>query len=305
MSIANMHTVLIVGAGTMGQQIGAQCAIHGYEVILYDVNSAILEQALRRTQKLLDYLVKIQKITAETAVAAAARLRCNVDLQVAAQADLVSESVPEDPELKGRILGQLNTICPAHTLFTTNTSTLLPSSFATPSGRPDKLVALHFHDTRVTDIVDVMPHPGTAPETVQRVIDFAVSIGQVPIVLKKENSGYVFNAMLSAWFQSAQTLAANEVTTVEEIDRAWMGVMRAPMGPFGVIDSVGIDTVWKVTDHQAQMTDSPQDRKNARFLAGYVQKGLLGQKSGQGFYAYPNPAYWHPDFMKGRTHVEP
>lgn len=302
MEVKDIHDVLIVGAGTMGRQIGAQCAIHGYRVVLYDLDQTTLDQALGGIAKLLDFLVSSRKISADAARAAEARVLTSTDLPAAAAgADLVSESVPEDPLLKGRILAQLNAVCPARTIFTTNTSTLLPSAFAAASGRPDKVVALHFHDTRVTDVVDVMPHPGSSPETVRLVIDFAVSIGQVPIVLRRESAGYVFNAMLSAWFHSAQTLAANDITSVEEIDRAWMGVMRAPMGPFGVMDSVGIDTVWKVTEHKARMTQDPQDLKNARFLEGYVHKGLLGQKSGRGFYTYPHPAFKHPDFVKGRS----
>ena len=302
MKIEDIKKVLIIGAGNMGQQIGAQCAIHGFEVVLYDINQDILDKAFERIKKLFKFLVTSNKITQKEADAAINRIIGTTNIQEAAvNADLISESVPEDLDLKKRIFSQFNTICPDHTIFTTNTSTLVPSMFAEGTGRPEKLVALHFHDVRVTDIVDVMAHPGTSEETVNLVIEFARKIGQVPIVLKKESPGYVFNCMLTALFQAAQTLAANGVTSIEEIDRAWMGVLHMSMGPFGLMDSVGIDTVWKVTDYWANKLNDKQSKKNARFLKKYVDKGHLGQKSGQGFYSYPNPAYLKPGFVNGEV----
>ena len=301
MDIKKIKKVLVAGAGTMGQQIAAQCALHGYDVVLYDLDQAILDQAIARMEKLLVYFVKHKMVDEHQASAAKDRLTAQCDLQkAAADVDIVSESVPEDPQIKGKLFSQLNEMCPKHTIFTTNTSTLLPSELAPMTGRPDKLVALHFHDTRVTNIVDVMAHPDASAETMQTVAEFARSIGQVPIVLRKESSGYVFNAMLSAWFHAAQTLAANGVTSVEEVDRAWIGVTRMSMGPFAMMDSVGIDTVWKVTDHQAEITGDPQYKQNAYFLKTYIDQGLLGQKSGKGFYQYPDPTFKQPGFAKGK-----
>jgi 3-hydroxybutyryl-CoA dehydrogenase len=182
---------------------------------------------------------------------------------------------------------------------------ILPSMFAEDTGRPDKLVALHFHDVRATQIVDVMAHPGTCEETFDLVCQFAVRIGQIPITLRKESPGYVFNSMLTALFQAAHTLAANGVTSVEEIDRAWMGVTHMPIGPFGIMDSIGIETVWKVTDYWANQLKDEQYAKNALFLKQYVDEGLLGQKTGRGFYSYPDPVYRKPDFVKRGSPTPP
>lgn len=293
--------MVILGAGTMGQQIGAQCAIHGLEVVLYDLNHDILDKAFERIRKLLKSFTTSNKITQREADAAINRITGTTNIgEAAVNADLVSESVPEDPDLKGKVFSQFNAVCPDHTIFATNTSTLLPSLFAEDTGRPDKLVAIHFHDVRATDIVDVMAHPGISEETLNVAIEFAIKIGQVPVVLKKETPGYVFNSMLTALFQAAQTLAANGVTSIEEIDRAWMGVLHTPIGPFGLMDSIGIDTVWKVTDYWANKLEDEQNKKNAEFLKEYIDKGHLGQKSGQGFYSYPKPAYRDPGFVKSQ-----
>lgn len=299
MKIDDIKTVLIVGAGTMGMQIGAISALFGYDVVLYDIDPNLLDAAFERIRNLYGYLVKTKQTTVDATETALKKISATTDMAKAAEkADIVSESVPEDPELKGRILGQLNRLCPAHTIFTSNTSSLLPSQLAEACGRPQKLVAFHFHDVRVTKIVDVMGHAGSSKETVALVTRFAERIGQIPIVLKKETSGYVFNTMLSALFDAAQTLAANGVTDPTEIDRAWMGVTRMNMGPFGLMDSVGIDTVCKVSAYWAKKKDDDQLRKNVRYLEEYIKKGDLGQKTGRGFYSYPKPAYSDPDFLK-------
>jgi len=300
MNIDDVRQVLIIGAGNMGQQIGFQCAVSGYDVIFYDVGQGALEKAKDRIGKLAKTYMAAGRLTEESAHALLKRIKMEYDAEEAGRnSDFVSESVPEDPALKGRVFAQFNKICPAHAIFTTNTSSLIPSMFAEATGRPEKFAAFHFHDVRVTNIVDIMPHPGTSEETIGLIKVFAERIGQAPIMLKKENFGYVFNAMLMELFKSAQTLAANNVATAEEIDRAWMGVMHTVAGPFGIMDSIGLDTAWKVTDYWANKTKDPQSLANAAFLRLYVDKGHLGVKSGKGFYTYPEPAFGKPGFIEG------
>jgi 3-hydroxybutyryl-CoA dehydrogenase len=145
-----------------------------------------------------------------------------------------------------------------------------------------------------------MPHPGTSEETIKLIEDFAYKIGQNPITLKKENVGYVFNAMLSALLDSAETLAANDVSSVEDIDRSWIAVFHMPIGPFGIIDSIGLETVWKINDFWADRLNQGQFRKNADFLKRYIDQGRLGVKSGKGFYEYPDPEYRKADFTTNK-----
>jgi 3-hydroxybutyryl-CoA dehydrogenase len=300
MEIDEVSRVAIVGAGTMGQQIGFQCAGHGYEVVLYDVDPAALEAASARVDAYAEMLETGGVITSEVRASALARITVTADVQAAARdADLLSEAVPEDPELKGRVLAEFNAACPPRTIFMTNTSTLLPSQFARASGRGDRLLALHFHlPVWINNLVDVMAHPGTAPEVTELALAFAARIGQVPIQLRREHNGYVFNAMYSALNREAITLAEQGVASIEDIDRAWMHVTKASVGPLGALDAIGLDTVWTITDYWARQLNDEQLRANARFLKAYVDRGDVGVKSGRGFYAYPEPAYAQPGFIR-------
>ena len=302
MRIEDIRCVLIVGAGTMGQQIGLQCAMHGYEVVVYDIAPEALKAASAQIKTYAAHLVSQTRLTRSESDAALARISFTTDPEDAARADLISESVPEEPALKAKVFAQFNELCPPHTIFTTNTSSLVPSMFADATGRPAQFAALHFH-TYVWDsnVVDIMPHPGTSPETVELLYAFAKRIGQIPIVLNKENYGYVFNAMLNALNTAAVKLAVDGVASVEDIDRAWMGVMKMPIGPFGIMDVVGLKTVWDIVQFWATTLNDPQLQANANWFKEYVDKGWLGVKTGRGFYTYPDPAYARPGFLTGEA----
>jgi 3-hydroxybutyryl-CoA dehydrogenase len=300
MKIEQIRRVLIIGAGTMGQQIGWQCAAHGLDVALYDIEPQALTATMTRIGQLADAFIAAGRLTREEADQALNRIRTSADARQAAhEVDIVSESVPEDPQLKARVLAQFNALCPARALFTTNTSTLLPSMLAAASGRPAQFAALHFHDVRLSRVVDVMPHPGTSAETLALIAAFARRIGQIPIVMHKESPGYVFNAMLMELFKAAQSLAAREIASVEDIDRCWMGVMHTASGPFGMMDSIGLDTVWQLTDYWARRSQDPQQLANALFMKRQLDNGCLGVKNGRGFYCYPRPAFAAPGFLEG------
>ncbi len=289
---SEIKNVLILGAGTMGRQIGCLCAIHGYRVMLYDTSVEILDSARAGISKLLSRFQEKGVITTAQAEDAIGMIFCSTDpLEAAGEADIISESLPEDPALKAKVFSQFNSLCPERAVFTTNTSTLIPSMIARETGRPDRFIALHFHNVSTTNVVDVMPHPNTSPEVIELVEQFARSLGQIVISLKRENHGYVFNAMLSSLFSSALALASNGVATVEDIDRAWMGVMHTPIGPFGIMDRVGLTTVYTITNYWAKKTGDAQALANAEFLRKYVEKGQLGVKSSHGFYQYPNPSF--------------
>ncbi len=302
MELKDIRKVLIVGGGTMGLQIAFQCAAHGYGVTLYDVDEAALKTALQRLAAYADNLVAggcLERRTAEKALAGIAAT--TDETEAARDADLLSESIPENPALKGKVFARFNELCPGRTIFTTNTSLLVPSDFAEATGRPGRFLAFHFHQpVWIGNVADIMPHPGTAAEMVTLVRDFARSINQIPMVLRKENHGYIFNAMYSPLNAAAIALVANGVVSVHDVDRAWMGIMKMPVGPLGMLDDVGLDTALHIAESSNVTGDDLQNRKNAEFLKReYVDKGWLGVKTGRGFYTYPNPAYRDADFLTG------
>jgi 3-hydroxybutyryl-CoA dehydrogenase len=303
MELKDIRKVLIVGSGTMGQQIAFQCAAHGYGVTLYDIDGAALDTSLKRLSAYADSLVSGGHLERRRAEQALAGIAATTDAAEAArEADLISESVPEDPALKGKVFARFNELCPGRTIFTTNTSMLVPSVIAEATGRPERFLAFHFHQpVWVGNVADVMPHPGTAADVVTLVRDFARSINQIPMVLRKENHGYVFNAMYGPLNSAAIALVANGVASVHDVDRAWMGIMKMPVGPLGMLDDVGLDTVLHITESSNVARNDPQARINAEFIKReYVDKGWLGTKTGRGFYSYPNPAYQEPDFLMGK-----
>lgn len=302
MRIEDVHQVLVIGSGTMGLQIGLQAATHGYDVVVDETDPVAREAAPRRLRGYAEEQMAAGLLDTGEMERSLARVTVTGDpTDASADTDLLIECVPEDPELKGRVLGQFNALCPPRTVFATNTSTLLPSMFAEATGRPDRFAALHFHiPVWSANVADVMPHPGTSEETTELLVDFARRIGQIPIRMRRESMGYVFNAIYTAMNGAAITLVANDVASVEDVDRAWMAIMKTPFGPFGALDDVGIDTAWHITEYWAGVTGDAQLRANADWLRGYVDSGRTGVKAGEGFYRYPDPAYAAPDFVQGK-----
>jgi 3-hydroxybutyryl-CoA dehydrogenase len=297
----DIRTVLVIGSGTMGLQIGLQAASHGYDVALYDASPDALAAAPQRLRSYGALQIADGVLDAGTLEESIARITLHADpAAAAADVDLVSECLPEDPALKGKVLGQFNRLCPPRAIFATNTSVLLPSWYAHATGREDRFAALHFHNNVwAANVVDVMPHAKTAPETIEVLVGFAQRIGQIPIQMRKESSGYVFNAMYTVINHTAITLVVNGVASFEDVDRSWIGIFKMPVGPFGLLDSVGLDTVWHITEYGAKKTGDFQVKKNAAFIKGFVDRGCLGVKTGEGFYRYPHPAYEDPTFVAG------
>ncbi len=171
------------------------------------------------------------------------------------------------------------------------------------TGRPGQFAALHFYQlVWEANLVDIMPHPGTTVQTVQLLWAFAKRIGQIPLVFKKESPGYVMNAILGAINETALRLLYGGIASVEDIDRAFMIVEKVPIGPFGSLDYVGLDTVWHILRSKARREGSSEAQEAADQLKiNYIDKGWLGVKAGRGFYNYPNPAYARQGFLAGEA----
>ncbi|MHA8060622.1 3-hydroxyacyl-CoA dehydrogenase [Aquirufa beregesia] len=277
--------VCILGAGTLGSRIAFQAALSGYWVKVYDIKEESFDSSKKMIAKIAKGLIASETYTKEAIDAALTRLSYTLsDVEAVSEADIISESVTEDLALKQKVWARMAQIAPEKTIFTTNTSYLLPSSLAPFTGRPTRFCAFHFHDVFYSKIVDIMPHPGTDADVIEILHDFGQKLKQVPVILKKENNGYIFNAMLLSFLGAAGKLLVNEVATIQDIDKSWMVNFHVPMGPFAILDSIGLDTAWHVT-HQLPDANS---KAFAALLKTYIDAGKLGEKSGEGFYEYPN-----------------
>jgi 3-hydroxyacyl-CoA dehydrogenase len=296
----NIRKVLVVGSGTLGQQIGFQCAMHGFDTVMYDMREESLDSC-RAAHGQYAELFKNQKGRSQAEIdAALARLSYTTDLAAAGHdADIVSESVPENPVIKRLVYPQLHQACPAKTIFTTNTSTLLPSQFADATGRPERFLALHFaNEIWDRNVGEVMGHPGTDPAIYEIVVKFAKAIGMVPIRLEVEQNGYVLNSILVPWLMAAQTLVTNGIARPEDIDRTWMITTKMPVGPAGILDMVGLETFHSIASYWGDVGDDEQLKKNAAYLkTHFVEPKKLGVKTGEGYYKHPNPAYQDAGFL--------
>ena len=292
----NIKNITIIGSGTLGSRIGLQAAISGYQVIFYDISEPILDQAKIVMDKIMRQLIKASLLTEEKKSEALTRMFYTTDLKMAlTDCDFISESVTEELSIKEKVWKQIGELAPPKTIFTTNTSYLLPSQLATISGRPEKFCAFHFHDVFYARVVDIMPHPATDPALIPILLELGKSLNQVPVIVKKESPGYIFNFMLMALLGAAGRLKTNDIASIEDIDRSWMVNFHMPTGPFGILDNIGLDTAW----HVVKEREDAASQAFASLLKEYIDQGKLGEKTGEGFYKYPRPAYRDPGFLKG------
>lgn len=299
--MSNINCVTVLGSGVLGGQIAWHTAFKGKTVCVYDISESALEQCKATHQHYAGIYMQEVGASEDDISAAHSRLSYTDELaQAVSKADLVIEAVPEIPEVKVSVYQEMASLLPEHTLVATNSSTLLPKDFANATGRPEKYCALHYANMiwRM-NIAEVMAHPDTADSTLTAVTEFAIDTGMVPIPVQKEQNGYVMNTWFVALLNAAQTLITNGVSTPEMIDRTYMIVNRGcALGPVGMIDVVGMKTAYDVMVHWGEENDDDQMRANAAYVKEhFLDKGLLGLQTGQGYYHYPDAAYMAEDFL--------
>jgi 3-hydroxybutyryl-CoA dehydrogenase len=297
MTIKEIDTVCYVGAGTMGRANSLVAAISGYNAVIYDIAEENLEEVAAFQAEFGAYLVENGYCSSIELADAPARVACVSDLaEATANADLVSESVIEELGVKREVHKELDLICPERTILTTNTSGLLVSDIESAVARGDRFAALHSHLR--SPLVDIVGGPRTSAATIDILTRYVLSTKLVPLVLHKENPGYVLNALIGPVVTTAMMLVIESVASKEDVDRAWMRHRRTVVGPFGLMDQFGLNIVydgWQQNGPDA-VTDVIKPKILA-FLEPYLEQGKLGTKSGKGFYDYPNPAYEQPEFL--------
>ncbi|EME6128962.1 3-hydroxyacyl-CoA dehydrogenase [Acinetobacter baumannii] len=287
MSIKN---VTVLGAGVLGAQIAYRAAYAGFNVISYDIN----DDALNAAQQRFDSITKVYRDNVSDADDAKLqytqnRLTLSKDLeQAVSKADLIIEAVPEKLDLKKQVWETVGKAAPNHAIFTTNTSTLLPSEFAEASGDPKRFLALHFaNDIWKHRAVEVMGTNETDPAIIDTVYQFAEDMDMLPVKLHKEHAGYIINSLLVPLLDAASHLYADGVAEPQDIDRVWRQATGTPTGPFQIMDTVGLRTVHAIHAAKAEKDNDPIGKKFAELLKqDYLDKGKFGKESHSGFYDY-------------------
>lgn len=298
---SHLNQLLVLGAGRVGLEVAVQCSLFGKRVAVHDVSPSAANDFQLRLQSIGEGCVQDQYCSSSTWLAARQRIQLTPVLESAAStADLVIECVTESASVKKEAFAAVGALCPPTTIFATNSSFLLPSSLARASGRPDRLAGFHFHmPVWRTRVVDVMPHHGTSATTVQRLVRFGEEIGLLPIPMRKESPGYLFNAIYLPLLFQAIRLLDRDVATMEDIDRAWMGITEMPVGPFGMLDVVGVKSACQVAEY---LSETMRDGSATKVLE-FLKRRIAATPSGETptFYRYPRPAFREPGFVPPRV----
>ena len=275
----------IVGSGTMGSGIAEVAAKNGYEVVLRSRSQSGADGMVQGLEKSLGKQVDKGKLSEADRDATLARVRGVTDLKELADCDIVIESVLEDLAVKKELFAELDKICGPHTILATNTSTLPVVEMAVSTERPGQVCGIHFFNPApMMGLVEVIRAITSTDETVEAALAFAGSCGKSPVEVR-DVAGFVVNALLFPYLNSAVRLLERGVAGQDDIDAAMKAGANMPMGPFALIDLVGVDVTVAILD--ALYAENPDPfLQPAAHLRRMLSAGRLGRKSGQGFYDY-------------------
>ncbi len=314
--------VVVVGGGVLGTQIALMSAYTGHDTTIWlrsegsvgrtqpkiqhyeDAMLADLEAAKKLIGNPMGgflyprgLIAKWEGMTPEEIdrLAAQARERfrslLHISLNMAEAlkgADVVIESMSENPQAKVEIYEKMRDLLDEKTLLLTNTSTLLPSMFAEHTGRPDRYLALHFANSIwKNNTAEVMGHAETSPESYRKTVEFAQELQMVPLQLQKEQPGYILNSLLVPFLNAAEMLWAEGVSDPETIDKTWQLGTGAPVGPFKILDIVGLETAYNIVSlNPESKKEGSTMQRIASLLKEKIDKGEKGINAGKGFYTY-------------------
>ena len=285
----DIQTIGVVGLGTMGAGIAEVFARGGLAVTAVEVNDQLLETGRGRLAGSLQRAVDRGRLGAAEQAATLDRLRFTTARSDLAGCDLVVEAVPERLDLKTALFAELDALCPPHTVLATNTSSLAVTALAAGTGRPDRVVGMHFFNPApVMRLVEVVRTVLAADDAVDGVVELAGRCGKTP-VLVGDRAGFIANALLFGYLNDAALMAERQHAEVADIDAAITAATGLPMGPLTLMDMIGLDVCLEVLE---VMYDETRDRRYAPapLLKRLVLAGLLGRKTGRGYYRYGDGA---------------
>jgi 3-hydroxybutyryl-CoA dehydrogenase len=285
--IQGIRRILVVGAGAMGSQIGMVCALAGYDVTINDIDSDMLAKAKAQLRARMDRNVETGRMRRDAVDAALDRLSFTTDLEgAAAAADFVIEAAVEKLEVKRELFARLDEVAPQHTILTTNSSTIVSSHIADATKRADRVCNMHFFNpVLVMKCVEVVRNPQTSDATDETTVELTRRLGKAPVVLNREIPGFVANRLLGALRDEAIALYEAGIVSFEDIDTAAKTALGHPMGPFELMDLVGIDVGYYVKVARYEASGDPAD-KPSKSVTEKFESGDLGRKTGKGWYTY-------------------
>ena len=280
-----IRKVGVIGAGLMGSGIAQTCAQSGYETLVREINQSLLDKGIERIHLAWDTMASKDKLTREQVTENRARLRGTLELGDFADCDLVIEVILENMEEKLHLFPALDKILKPEALILSNTSSLNITQMGAVTKRPDKVCGLHFFNPApVMKLVEVVRTISTSDETIEQVQQFARALGKTP-VLAKDTAGFIVNFLLIPYLISAIRMLENGMASRDDIDAAMKLGCGYPMGPFTLLDYVGLDTtLWAaeaIYDEYKDPLYAPPP-----LLRRMVLSGMHGRKSGRGFYEY-------------------
>lgn len=294
-----IQNVSILGNGMLGTQIAMVARFYGYEVYLFDPVPDMFAKTINKYRN--EFQSKGTTPSIPIDQWDAIKNQCHICRSVEEaleKADLVIEALPELIEMKKEIFEIMGKTAPAHTILATNSSSIPVSRMEESSGHPERCLNLHFYQILSgMNAVDVMGGTSTLPSVKEKAVSWVRSIGCLPLFVKKELLGFCFNRVWRAVKRETLYMWANDFVDYQDVDKAWMIFTGMNMGPFGIMDLVGLDTTYNIEMVYFQESNDPKDHP-PEALKKKIEKGELGVKSGKGFYSYPKPKYDDKDFLK-------
>lgn len=297
-AMPTIERVAVIGAGTMGRQISLQIARSGVPVALYDSAAGALDAARAAHAELVAGWLAAGTVEPGDEARIPALLEYATDLATAASdVDLAIEVVPERVEVKRAVFARLDQLCRPQAIIATNSSSIRVSLLEDATERPEQVANFHFY-LPVWDnpMVEIGGGTRTTIATLDALTVFARRIGMLPLRVRKESTGFIFNRVWRAIKKETLRVVDSGVASFEDVDRAWMIKYGTSYGPFGQMDEIGLDVVRDIEMQYARESGDPADLPPP-ILTERVARGDLGCKTGRGFYTYPDPSYMDADFL--------
>lgn len=290
--------VTIVGAGTQGSMLAFRSAIYGRTVWVYDLSDSALDTAGKKIKGWLEKRVKQSILTDRDVNEILTHLHFTSDIKQALEdTEIIIENVPEQLTLKQNVWENVDKLAPPDALLTTNSSSLKSSDIGKNVRRKDKTFNINFMTPTEDDLVEVMWNICTSDETKAKALAFLKAQKNIPIITKKEIKGFSLNRVWRMMKKECLKLWAGGYISPEDFDRAFMMEWNTDYGPFGQMDKVGLDIVYQIELTYYEESQDPSDLP-PKALKEMIKQGNLGEKSGKGFYTYPNPAYTQNGWLR-------